>query len=182
MGGVQLIRRWLYSFGVVVTFFCGLTYSVYAQRVNGSGVRIDGAAGVYASDGSVTSGGFAFVSSPGTGFYQPSAFVIGVKNAGTQTATFGTFGITAKALYLDNTNQDVVFRRSAAKTLTTDTDGASGALTLVDLIATTTRVQTLNATTAYQTNGTPGATHAACSTSVTAITVTNGLITAITCT
>jgi hypothetical protein len=46
----------------------------------------------------------------------------------------------------------------------------------------TLKLGTVNAVTAYQTNGTPGATHAACSVSVTAITVTNGLVTAITCT
>jgi hypothetical protein len=45
----------------------------------------------------------------------------------------------------------------------------------------TVKLGTLNAVTAIQTNGVPGATHAACSVSVTAITVTNGLITAITC-
>jgi hypothetical protein len=46
----------------------------------------------------------------------------------------------------------------------------------------TIKLGTLNAVTAIQANGVAGATHAACSVSVTAITVTNGIITSITCT
>lgn len=46
----------------------------------------------------------------------------------------------------------------------------------------TLKLGTMNAVTSYQINGVAGATHAACSVSVTAITVTAGLITAITCT
>lgn len=44
--------------------------------------------------------------------------------------------LVVDSLTFDTTNQDVRFRRSASKTLTMDTDGAGGALTLVNTVGT----------------------------------------------
>lgn len=74
------------------------------------------------------------------------------------------------------TTATLAFQSSINDGVSSYTDRAS--LTSAGLFT----ASTINATSAYQTNGTPGATHSACSTSVTAITVTNGLVTAITCT
>lgn len=78
------------------------------------------------------------------GLWEVSASYIGVAAAGASQMQFGTAGIFLRSggnigwstTADPNATSDIVMRRSAAKTLTIDTDGVGGALTLIALQAT----------------------------------------------
>jgi hypothetical protein len=125
-----------------------------------------------------------------TGFYFPST-----TNIYTSNTSFGVGAYGTGAMFLTNSSiqgpalatyswsataneqgtQDTGFSRISAGVVGVG-NGSQGDF------SGTIKVTTINAVTAFQANGAAGATHAACTVAVTAITVTNGIITSITCT
>lgn len=61
---------------IVLTF--AIAPQAYAQRVNGSGVRVNGTSTMYVADGTNAAPGIAFAAQPGVGFYRPSTNTIGM--------------------------------------------------------------------------------------------------------
>lgn len=127
----------------------------------------------------------AFASQPGLGFFRPGANHIAIGNSaatGGLPFDFGqsfTINSAGFILFSSTTNafsgaSDVGINRQGVGVVQIGDGGANANGSL--------KAANINAVTAFQANGVAGATHSACSTAVTAITVANGIITSITCT